>query len=147
LLRVLREYFRSAITFQATGNAADGRGYDGEGSLCRRGSSLAGADLAETLPPVIWFAEGQYAACYYSFCWVQARQAGAVSRLTKVLATTGKTTLLSAAYTRASLLVWLVHIVHAFTLSVMHADDELLLDAAADVIAACCGLLACSGKV
>ena len=29
----------------------------------------------------------------------------------------------------------------------MHADDEALLDAAADVIAACVGLLACGGKV
>lgn len=29
----------------------------------------------------------------------------------------------------------------------MHADDEVLLDAAADVISACCGLLACGGKV
>ncbi|KAL0036907.1 hypothetical protein WJX77_004594 [Trebouxia sp. C0004] len=43
----------------------------------------------------------------------EARQAGAVSRLTKVLATT---------------------------------DDEVLLDATADVISACCGLLACGGK-
>ena len=29
----------------------------------------------------------------------------------------------------------------------IRADDEILLDAAADVIAACSGLLACGGKV
>ena len=34
-----------------------------------------------------------------------------------------------------------------FNSSAVHAGDELLLDAAADVIAACSGLLACGGKV
>ena len=32
-------------------------------------------------------------------------------------------------------------------LCIVHADDDLPLDAAADIISACCGLLASSGKV
>jgi len=95
-------------------------------------------------PITTLFSVGEVAQRLWPGWWLgalQARQAGAVSRLTKVLATTGE------AVTAPSKLCFSCAPLLCLTLLAMHADDEVLLDAAADVISACCGLLACGGKV